>query len=325
MSMRRRVATVVVALAALVSCGSPAATPGSRTTETSAACADTTQIWGVPAYDALYAFEGADGHAWIFAENPREGIDMARAGNLVDAALREDPTVLQIRPRLILQHDVWGLHERLTSGASSEPVLDALATRVLALERHLALPADQIPDAATMPEHVRALLPADLGWREVASEMPVLSHESAFGLRRIFRVALRDDDEEVALFSQLVVRDDSGRARQAAIAGELEVLSMKDDEVVGARVFELDRHAVRCAEPAVLAPVPVVETVPVHGADHYFGRFDRPMRVDELPCLQCHHDPHMGSLPTDTLAPSWRWDALLDQVGAPSRRTAVAG
>ncbi len=323
--MRRRVSSVVVALAALGSCGSPPSEHTRDETIRAQVCDGGATTWGVPAYDALYALASEDGRAWVFTENPREGVDVDHARALVDAALQQDPATLQIRPRLILQHDVWGLHERLTSGVSSELALDELARQVAALERRLALPADEIPMAAAMPDEVRVRLPAELGWREVASEMPVLSHESAFGLRRIFRVALRSDGDEVALFSQLVVRDDAGRARQTALTGELEVLTMKDAEVVGARVFELNRRAVGCGAGDVLVPVDVVETVPVHAADRYFGRFDRPMRVDELPCLQCHHDPHMGSLPTEALAPSWRWQALLDQTSAPLPSAAAAG
>lgn len=274
--------------------------------------------WGIAAYDALYGLTAESGVPWVYAPSPLSE-EVATGGEALarlEAAAVVDPAVMSDATRVVLQNDAWGLAHRLERDGVSSTAALALRTTAWRWVRALALPASRLRalDGRPVSPWVRAHLPAAEGWSEVASEMPVLSHENLFGLRRIFRLARRGD--EIALFSQMVALDDVGVAHSTSVAGEIEALTMGPEAAVSARVWELDRRALRCGAAVPLVSVDVVAHVPARGADGHLAVFDPPAPIADLPCLQCHHDADLQSLPTSSLEPSWRWPSLLEQAAA---------
>lgn len=218
---------------------------------------------------------------------------------------------------IVWQNDLLGLAARARAAPVSDPALAALAESAEAAARSLAPRADAgAPYACEgAPPLVTALLPADQGWREQGTEMPVLSHERAFGLRRVFRVFVRGDLR--ALASQLVVLDREGHAHTSCVAGEIELLEVGPEGAVSARVWELDRGALAGGPEHALAEIDRVAHVPGLGADRFFLEERTAIPLAELPCRRCHDDAVEMSLPRADLPTGPRIAALLAQLRAP--------
>lgn len=255
-------------------------------------------ITGVEAYDAIYAHEA------LHATDAR-----ARAAPdllaIVERAERADPASLPPAARIALQNDLWGLWQRLRADGD-RPELARVLARLI---RRLALPADRIGGHVAISPHARRAL--DEQFREVGMEMPVLGHERAFELRRVFHVLLAGDHSR-ALTSQLVALDDRGRAHPSEVPGDLEILAMGGGAPIGARLFELDRRALRCGGPA-LVEVDRVSHVPGIGASSFFLELEPPVPIAEMPCARCHEDDHLMSLADARFAPEPRIQRLIDQ------------
>jgi hypothetical protein len=251
-------------------------------------------ITGIAAYDALY--EGGAIHATERALRRSPVAPFERAAEI-------DPAALPPAARVALQNDLWGYWQRLNEDGDQPELQDTVA-RII---RRLALPADRIPSRIAPPPAALSHLGS---FEEVGTEMPVLSHERAFGLRRVFHVLLAEDAR--ALTSQLVALDDRGVAHATDVPGDLEVLAVRDGAAIGARLFELDRRALRCGEPA-LVEVDHVSRVPGIGASSFFLELDPPVAVAAMPCARCHEDDHMQSLPDARLRVEPRIAGLIDQ------------
>lgn len=215
------------------------------------------------------------------------------------------------------QNDLLGLAAR----ARAAPVSDGALTSLAAAAERGALDLAPDPAAGTpfvcegAPPLLAQLLPPADGWRENGTEMPVLSHERAFGLRRVFRLFARQDLR--ALASQLVVVDREGTARTSCVAGEIELLELGGDGAVSARIWELDRVALARGAEHALREVDRVSHVPDLGADSFFLDERSVILLAEVPCRRCHDDAFEMSLPLPGLAPTPRIAALLTQFPAP--------
>ena len=261
----------------------------------------------MPAFDAL------DG-----VTAPAEGLigteRGARLRQALERAAAHSPATLSAEARVALQNDVWGLWQRTRElPSSSEPAaaMERAAARLIA---HLAVAA---PDRwrPGLPQAVAAALGS--GWTELESELPSLQHERMYGIRRVFHIARRGDDER-ALFSTLVALDPSGRPTITSIPGEIEWLRFEGDALVEARVFELDRRALREHGSArALMEVDEVAHIPTTGANRFYAEFDPPAALDppaplaSPPCVRCHDDAQLMSLPTPSFELGDRYGALL--------------
>ncbi|MEM1415776.1 MAG: hypothetical protein AAGH15_12790 [Myxococcota bacterium] len=236
--------------------------------------------------------------------------------------LADDVDPWRPEARVLVQNDAWGLWQRLSGleTAANDASLRRLAARVV---RHLALPADRLaalaPAGPPLPEH---LGPAE-GWTELEAELPVLSHERAFGLRRLFRVLLAGPEGPAgpprrALTSQLVAIDAEGKAHLTRLPGELEQLRFEGDTLVLARVHELDREALLAGSPPLRAAERIAH-VPGLGANAFLFALDPPEPVADLPCARCHDDGTMMTLPTTRYAPGHRFPPLLAQASEEAR------
>ncbi|MCB9596755.1 MAG: hypothetical protein H6719_28795 [Sandaracinaceae bacterium] len=272
------------------------------------ACAGGT--WGDPAFDALDALNDPD-----LLE--RDDAARRRFARQLDEAARHAPPTSTVA-RVTLQNDVWGVWQRARAEPASSPSQHAIEVASARLVRRLALARIDAPWREGLPELVSTAL--GRGWREQESELPSLQHERAFGLRRVFHVARRGDDER-ALFSTLVALDARGRPHVTRYVGDLEVLRFERGELREARVYELDRRATRCegAEHA-MRPLDAVSHVPGTGAHRFVADFDPPAPLASLPCARCHDDDSMMSLPSAELGVGSRFEALL----APAREEGVA-
>jgi hypothetical protein len=269
-------------------------------------------IFGIEAYDALYDFP-VGGRPAIFATSP-DDLRAAREElrERVVRAAAVDPSPLRREARIVLQNDAWGLYQRVENQSG----LASLKRPLAALVRRLALGSSERSAARIgIATAARRVLDPNEGWREVGTEMPVFSHERAFGLRRIFHVVLRESAR--ALTSQLVALDAAGHAYASDVPGDLEILGLRDDRIVAARLFELDRRALRCrgAEHA-LEETDRVRHVPDLGAHSFFLELDPPEPVASLPCARCHSDGEIDSLPDPSVAPEPRLARLVSQAGA---------
>lgn len=300
----------------LVGCDDDGDETGATVSATAAtACADGT--WGLAPYDALLDVR-TGGEPLLYATEPARWIDTPEAlalASRLEAAARVEPS-LPPRARVVLQNDVWGLWQRVHDLATSSPARDRLLRASAALARRLAL--DHPPGANGTPAVIARLLPASEGWRDVEAELPVFSHERLFGLRRLFHLRVRENEER-ALYSTLVALDAEGRPRPTDVVGDLEHLRFDGPELAGGRVHELDRRALRCDGPlASLREVDRVTRVPGLGADGFLATFEPPATLDvaraDIPCARCHEDAFAMSLPSDALEPGRRHRALLDQV-----------
>ncbi len=268
-------------------------------------------IYGIEAYDALYEFEIA-GRPALYVTSTDAIVE--NAGPLleqIERALAADPSSLVPPARIVLQNDVWGLAQRVPASGELAPLARALASLV----RRLALPAALFHAEIGVPGAALQALAPSAGWREVGTEMPVLGHERAFGLRRIFHVLERENAR--ALVSQLVGLDTDGRAHATEVVGDLEILFHTDTEpVAGARLFELDRRAVRCfGADRGLHETDRVSFVPGLGASSFFLELDPPEPIASLPCARCH-DGEVDSLPSAAIEPEPRLRSLVRQAGA---------
>jgi hypothetical protein len=226
-------------------------------------------------------------------------------------------TILTPEQAIVLLNDLWGVRARLhalgTSSAEAHAFDDAEArVRAVILGRAGTGPPWICPGAPTAAaEH----LPAAEGWREAESEMPVLSHERAFALRRLFRVFVRGSER--ALVSQLVFVDAAGTAHLSCVAGEIELLDVGPEGARSARLFELERHARGLV--GTLVEVAEVARVPGLGADRFF--LEPPaVPLGALPCRSCHDDDHAMSLFSLDLPVGRRLPSLLTQAAAEHAR-----
>lgn len=261
------------------------------------------------AFDALYELR-LDGEPLMFVSARRwiEGEDADELAERLEAAGDADPSTLPERARIVVQNDVWGVWARVrafeASSAERERILRAAATLV----RRLA-----IAPRGRRATFVQTVLPSSDGWRDLEPEIPVMSHERLFGLRRIFHV--RESERPTlsrAIHSTLVAIDPEGRAYESDVVGDLEVLRFEGDELVEARLFELDREELRARQ--TLIEIDSAERVPSVGADDFLATFDPPAPLSTLPCARCHDDAQPMSLPSETLPLGRRNRALLDQL-----------
>jgi len=261
-----------------------------------------------------YELRDPDGEPLIFHRTiadaqPR---DLERTRAALVGTLDALPT-LDERARLILQNDLWGVVVRLGQASRSTPEVSRLREAAVTLLRALAPPGDAlVPEL--MPPELAKVLPAAEGWREVASEVPALNHELAFGDRRLFRLFRRplgDDGmegEELALAGHLLVIDRDGLVRRSSIIGEVELLRFRDGELSAAEVYELGRSGDLAG---TLRPAAEIAQLPGPGADSLLAKFDPPQALSELPCLRCHHDDSRMSLPNPSLDPRLREAGVL--------------
>ncbi len=297
-----------------------------------------TRTWGLEALDRLVALpvdasaparmfvEDASGPARVlFATDASTLVSPAVAPRLSDALSEASAAPLDEVPldaRLSLQNDVWGLWQRLDE-APPGPVRDGLRARAAALIVHLAPAASALGDGSALPSLARRALPEREGWRERGTEHSVLSHELAFGLRRIFRVLTREAELDRAIVGQLVALDDEGTAHLVPLAGGLEVLQLSEGRP-RTRVLELSRHSLRCGPPR-LEPMDLVHGVPGLGVNRPLAALEPPAPPTPSVCAQCHEDVEgrpdlLMSLPTDdvTRLPR-RWGDLLARASVEGR------
>jgi len=209
---------------------------------------------------------------------------------LLDAALAADPDDLGTRARVILQNDLWGAAQRLALRGSPSTAGARIGRLAWALAPDAAALAGI--DGAVIPPSVRGML---AGFIEHSSEHTTLTHERAFGLRRVFRLLL--DGDRRAMVSQLIAFDRDGRAHLTDIAGELERLEFTAETLTAAQVLHLDRPS------GTLVEVEHVDQIPSHGATSTIIDFAPAVRVADLPCARCHDDRQMMSLPMFGLDP----------------------
>lgn len=216
---------------------------------------------------------------------------------------------LSLEARIVLQNDLWGLHERARREIS-DPELERIAGLSASIARRIA-PEDvrELAPPEGLPEVVAGIAE---GLVEQGTEMPILSHEAAFGFRRVFRVAMSVDGERRVIFSQLVAFDRSGRRGVTHVVGEVEYLELSQGALIGARVWKLSRgHEPRLYE------VDAVDHIPSLGADSFFIREDEAVPLATLPCMRCHEDDEPHSLPRPELPVRERWDDVLEQLLVP--------
>ena len=256
--------------------------------------------------DALYRCEALFLRAEPLASSPDKAA-------LIDAlqALLDAPPVVEPDAAVVLQNDLWGLHERARSEVS-DPQLQRIGELSARLAHRIA-PADvralAPPDA--LPEQLATAFPSVV---EHGTEMPILSHESAFGFRRVFRIALSPDRAKRVLFSQLVAFDREGRIGVTRVVGEVEHLWFAHGLVGHADVWKLTRGTTPHLEI-----VDFVTHVPSLGADSFFIEEATPAPLDDaIPCVRCHEDDDTRSLPRPDLPARPRWQRVLDQLTVPS-------
>ncbi len=262
-----------------------------------------------------YEVRGPDGAPLIFhvAIHDAETAALDRLQGAL-AGVHERHASLGPRERLILQNDLWGLIVRLDQGSRSTAATSLLRDTATALLVRLAPHNDDIV-ADPMPADLAQVLPPLEGWQEVASELPALQHELAFGDRRLFRLFRRplDDGEELALADHLLAIDDRGLVHRTALIVEVEILRFRGAELVAAEVFELSRTG---RPPYTLRPADEVSQIPGLGADSPIAEFEPPEPLSDLPCLRCHHDDSRMSLPNPSMNPRWRDPGVLRRAQA---------
>lgn len=207
---------------------------------------------------------------------------------------------------IMLQNDLWGLHERARSELS-DPELQRIVELSAELAHHVA------PESVDPPPDALPPVVAELDVVEQGTEMPILSHESSFGFRRVFRVAMSVDGSRRVLFSQLVAFDREGRIGVSSIVGEVEHLVFRDGALVEARVWHREAGG-------ELQELDAVGHIPALGADSFFLQEPSPIALDTLPCSRCHEDDALHSLPRADLPARPRWQRVLDQLNVPSVR-----
>jgi len=312
-----RACTVCVLLACSASCDAePAADEVAARPAAEPECAD--GVWGVAELDAL-APGIYERDAAVLLGSPSAGVLAER----LERAAGSVPSGLSVEARVALQNDAWGLVARVEAYDGSSAAREGIVRGGRSLVRALAPSAEELRrlSGEALPAAVARVLPAVDGWRERGSEMPVLSHERLFGLRRIFRVLERPGGR--ALVSQLVALDDAGEPHLTSVVGEIEVLAVPVSGAPrGERVLHLDRRALRChGIDRSLEEVGVLAHLPGVGADGFLVELDPPVPLGDNPCARCHEAGELPmSLPSDAIAPAERSRRLLEQV----RRTGRA-
>ncbi|MCI0571429.1 MAG: hypothetical protein L0Y66_11800 [Myxococcaceae bacterium] len=241
--------------------------------------------------------------------------DSERLAGALGRVSERDIASLPLPARVALQNDLWGLLQRLERVESSSARREALLGATRAMMARLAPTAEEAESVSMRSADalVRSLLPADAGWTERGSELPVLSHERLFGLRRIFRVFERPGQR--ALVSHLLVITRDGHPRMTSVVGEVEVLALGEGQPRGERLLHLDRRQLRCGGPERgLVRVDEVSHVPGLGADGFLLEFDTPIPLTSNPCARCHEDSSAMSLPSAAVDPREREKRLLEQV-----------
>lgn len=263
---------------------------------------------------------------------------------LLEAAARTSPESVPLAARIVLQNDVWGLWQRLqrrrVSNRNTTLDLDRLLRASARLVVVLAPPAGgsfRAADPAEIPPTAQALLPSNDGWRELGTDLLVLSHERLFGLRRAFRIFVREPPVsptsqgklqtlERALVSQLVAVAPDGTPMLTSIVGEIERLSDMPDSrsasPLSAQVLELERRALRCqGESRSLVEPSMIHGVPGLGANRYLATFEPPAAPTGAVCVRCHDQGirQSNSLSSDQgarLAERWRplWDEVRESL-----------
>ncbi len=255
------------------------------------------------AWRTLYELRGPKGEVLLFDRAITKALpaDLTR---LAGALASLSPLISQLdqNHKITLQNDVWGLFVRLEQANESSQGRALLNEIVGAMVRDLALEANafQASPAALVAGNI---LSHEAGWYEVASELPALNHELAYGNRRLFRLFRRRGSDDLALASHLLALDRLGATRRSDVIGEVEILHFDGDELTSAEAYELDRLSKR--GPTLRSLAQVVQ-IPGQGADSLLAEFDPPEAITDLPCLRCHHDGVAMSLPNPSLPPRWR-------------------
>lgn len=307
-------AVVAALLTTTLGCAEPASQPSATgqppASATQQTCTST--LWGTAEYDQLYALEDASGKPLLFClQLEHESTSaLAELATRLKRAVERDPTALAPAVRVALQNDAWGLAQRARGVPASHTELERVHTQAQRLVDRLALPTTVL--TSLKANATRQVLPPSRGWQELGTEHSVFQHETSFGLRRLFRVF--GAGEQFALSSELVAIDTQGRAVLTTVPGEIEMLTLSEQGATAARVFELDRHALRCfGIDAALVEVAEVSQVPGLGANRLVAEFDPPEPLAQLPCLRCHHDRDLMSLPSHSEDIGQRHRELLTQ------------
>jgi hypothetical protein len=231
----------------------------------------------------------------------------------VEAARRADPARLTTEARVLLVNDLWGVYQRATEGRAEQIDTAPLAAAVAGLIARLAPTPAEL--ARVAPPPIATALPGS-GWTERATELDELSHERAFGLRRVFHVFTRDDDRERALVQTVVALDAEGGAHDSGIVAGVEHIAPRGDHVV---VEVLERRP----GSANLEPVTSIEAIPLGGANRSLIDFDSAVVVSPELCARCHAGDGLRGGPGATLNalpttgdPRPRQRALLARAGA---------
>jgi len=317
--VKRRGTAAIVSLAALLAgCGScvESGTPDENEARVAGEQGCSAAVWGVVEVDRLVSI-GGDAPL-VYEASVDRLLASERLPQLVDAltgVTGADLSAMPLHARATLQHDLWGLRARVGDSPSSSEARAALHEAASTAAAHVALAPEAFAELPPRDadEVLARHLPAADGWEERGSEMPVLGHERAFGLRRIFRVFERPGGR--ALASQLVSLDRGGAPHLIPVIGEVEVLALDGDTVRGDRVLHLDRRSLRCAGPAeALHEVATVAHIPGVGADSFLVELDPPAQVADNPCARCHEDAFAMSLPSASIDPRARERRLLAQL-----------
>ncbi len=255
------------------------------------------------------------GHAFALTDHETASWIDTMTGDALATALAtalDAPFRLEPDAQVIWQGDVLGLRDRAGSLNESSEARAAIVQRADRLVSKLSLaprPALISPPGA-LPPSIVSHLP---GFSVQTSELPSLMHERAFGLRRVFFVALSEDGATRALYSRLIAWAPGGDPWLTNVVGDLEILRFEDGALIEARVFDLERETSTLRELTHAAGVPGI------GADHHVALFDPPVALSALPCASCHDDDTMMSLPRADLSIDARVDSILAQRATRSR------
>lgn len=262
------------------------------------------------AWRTLYELRGPKDEVLLFdrAITAALPVDLMRLAGAL-GSLAPLTTQLDQNHKIILQNDVWGLLVRLDQANESSQGRAHLSEIAGAMVRDLALEEDTF-QASPAPLVATNILSEEAGWYEVASELPALNHELAYGSRRLFRLFRRRGSDDLALASHLLALASNGATRRSDVIGEVEILHFDGDDLSSAEVYELDRLNDR--GPTLHSLAQIVQ-IPGQGADSLLAEFDPPEAIAELPCLRCHHDGAAMSLPSPSLPPRWRDAGVLQR------------
>lgn len=220
--------------------------------------------------------------------------EAAALESLLGTLSTRDYTATDIRSRVILQNDLWGLWQRLQPNrapAAPDDVPTTLSEAIRASVFALAATEEELEalGPVPVPGSLAALMPSATADDEMESLFPVMTHELSFDLRRMSRIFI--DGNERAIISQLLAIDNNGKTHVTRIVGDLEWLKFFGDELADARVLHLDRETGELREHHSIAHIPD------RGANRFFITFDPPVPISELPCVSCHDEREPNSFP----------------------------